>query len=72
MATTREYTNGEVTIIWKPEYCIHSAICVQTLPMVYKPSERPWIQIENASTEELIDSVKKCPSGALSFRMNNE
>ena len=43
---TKEYTNGEITIVWKPDLCTHSCICVNTLPKVYKPSERPWIQKE--------------------------
>ena len=47
-----EYTNGELTIIWQPELCQHAGICVKTLPGVYKPKERPWIQIENATTAE--------------------
>lgn len=68
----KEYTNGEMTIIWQPDICIHSGICVQTLPQVYKPKERPWIQIENATTNELIAQIKKCPSGALSYRLNKK
>lgn len=72
MGKIKEYTNGEITIIWQPEICVHSGICVKTLPNVYKPKERPWIQIENATTEELIAQIKQCPSGALSYRMNND
>lgn len=68
----KEYTNGELTIIWQPDICIHSGICVQTLPQVYKPKERPWIQIENATTDQLIAQIKKCPSGALSYRLNKK
>ena len=68
----KEYSNGEITIVWQPEKCIHSGVCVQTLPKVYNPKERPWIKIENATTEELKDQVSKCPSGALSYYMNNE
>lgn len=68
----KEYTNGELTIIWQPDICIHSGICVQTLPQVYKPKERPWIQIENATTDQLIAQIKKCPSGALSYRLNKD
>jgi len=34
--------------------------------------KKPWITAENATTEELIAQIKKCPSGALSYRMNNE
>ena len=40
----KDYTKGDLTIHWKPAKCIHSEICVKTLPEVYKPSEKPWIQ----------------------------
>lgn len=66
--STREYTNGEITIIWKPEKCIQSGICVKTLPGVYNPKDKPWIKPENAQTQELISQVAKCPSGALSIK----
>jgi len=72
MSKIHEYTNGELTIIWQPEMCCHSGICVSLLPNVYKPAERPWIKIENATTEELKAQIQKCPSGALSYRMNEE
>lgn len=67
-----KYSNGEMTIVWKPGKCMHSGICVKTLPKVYRPKEKPWIKIKNASTEELISQVKKCPSGALSYYMNDK
>lgn len=67
----KEYTNGEITIIWQPEKCIHAGICVKKLPQVYNPKERPWIVIKNATTEELKSQIEKCPSGALSYRINN-
>lgn len=65
---THEYSNGEVTILWKPEKCTHSGICVKTLPEVYNPKEKPWVKPHNATSEELIDQVSKCPSGALSIK----
>ena len=65
-----EYTNGELTIIWQPKLCKHTGICLKTLPQVYHPQEHPWIKIENASTSELIDQIDKCPSGALSYKLN--
>ncbi|MDH6312184.1 putative Fe-S cluster protein YjdI [Parabacteroides sp. PFB2-10] len=72
MGKKNEYSNGEITIVWQPALCAHAGICVKTLPKVYRPQERPWITIENATTAELIDQVKQCPSGALSYRMDNE
>lgn len=67
---TKNYSNGEVTIHWKPSKCIHSGICVNGLPDVFNVNKRPWIEITAASTDALIDQVKKCPSGALSYSMN--
>lgn len=67
---TKKYSNGEVTIVWKPAECIHSAICFKGLGQVFDPQKRPWITPEKASTQAIIDQVKKCPSGALSYYMN--
>ncbi len=69
---TKKYSNGEVTIVWKPGMCIHSALCFKGLGEVFHPQELPWITPANASTEKIIDQIKKCPSGALSFYMNSD
>jgi uncharacterized Fe-S cluster protein YjdI len=69
---TKQYSNGEVTIVWKPSTCIHSAICFRGLGEVFDPKKRPWITPENATTERIIEQVKKCPSGALTFYLNAE
>ncbi len=66
----KEYSNGEITIVWQPKKCIHSGVCVKTLPKVYNPQERPWIKPENATTQELINQVAQCPSGALSIKQS--
>lgn len=71
MGKTKEYSNGEVTVVWESEKCIHSAICVKGLPEVFQPKDRPWIKIDAASTDALVNQVKQCPSGALSFYMND-
>jgi len=71
MEKTKEYTNGEMTIIWKPGSCIHSGICVKGLSEVFKPKKKPWIKIDKATTEQLVNQVKACPSGALSYYLND-
>jgi uncharacterized Fe-S cluster protein YjdI len=68
---TKHYTNGELTVVWKPNLCIHAAECVKNLPNVYNPKAKPWITPENASTQELKNQIAKCPSGALSYIMND-
>lgn len=68
--TNREYTNGTVTVVWKPDLCIHIGYCWQGLPQVFDPDKTPWINVTGASTEEIIAQVKECPSGALTFYLN--
>jgi uncharacterized Fe-S cluster protein YjdI len=68
----KKYTNGEVTIVWKPSACVHSTICFANLPTVFSPSKRPWVNAAGASTERIIEVVRRCPSGALTFHMNRE
>lgn len=68
---SHKYSNGEVTIVWKPESCIHSTLCWKGLKEVFNPAKRPWIEPNGASTERIIEQVRKCPSGALSYFMNN-
>jgi uncharacterized Fe-S cluster protein YjdI len=69
---TKKYTNGEVTIVWKPARCIHSTICFNGLPAVFDPAKRPWISPEASDSEHIISQVKKCPSTALSYFKNSD
>jgi len=64
----KEYHNGEITIVWQSEKCIHSGNCVHHLPTVFHPKEHPWVKMENATTEEIVAAIAKCPSGALSIK----
>ncbi len=69
---TKEYTNGEVTVVWKPSLCKHSAVCVGGLPEVFHPKELPWITVERSTTEKIVNQVRKCPSGALTIRKDKK
>ncbi len=69
---TKKYSNGEVTIVWKPSRCIHSAKCFNGLPSVFDPAKRPWVNATGSDTEHIIEQVKQCPSSALSYYMNSE
>ncbi len=67
---THHYSNGEITVTWKPDMCIHSGICFKGLAGVFDPRRKPWIDMSQATTQEIIDQVKKCPSAALSIESN--
>lgn len=66
----RTYTNGEITVFWRPTTCAHSAICWKGLVQVFNPRQRPWVNINGASTAEIITQIDQCPSGALSWKYN--
>ncbi len=72
MDVKKEYSNGEITVVWKPKLCFHAKECVHGLPDVFKPKDKPWIQVSNASSEALQATVEKCPSGALTYYLNKE
>lgn len=65
---TKEYTNGEITVVWQSGKCTHSAHCVRNLPQVFQPKDTPWVKMDNASSAEIVATVNKCPSGALSIK----
>jgi uncharacterized Fe-S cluster protein YjdI len=68
----KNYTNGEITVSWEPKKCIHSANCLRFGNNVFDPKRRPWIDLSLSNTEHIIDTVQKCPSGALSFFHNEK
>ena len=72
MEKIKTYTNDEITVVWKPNLCIHSKNCVKGSPLVFKPKERPWIQVEQAPSGAVMKTIDTCPSGALSYHNNGE
>ncbi len=68
---TKKYTNGEVTIVWKPDLCCHSGICVSELPEVFQRDNIPWIDPMGATTGRIIEQVERCPTEALSYFRND-
>lgn len=68
--TIKEYTNGEITVVWTPGQCIHSKLCWTGLGEVFDPRKRPWVNAQAADTAAIMAQVDKCPSGALSYYHN--
>lgn len=64
----REYSNGEITVLWDSDKCVHCEACWRGLPSVFKPDERPWVKIDGATSSEIVSQVNQCPSGALAIK----
>ena len=54
--------------MWNPEQCIHSGICLTGLPRVFSLKRKPWADLTGASSEEIVNVVRQCPSKALSIK----
>lgn len=67
MGDTKHYQLGDLTVAWQPSKCIHSTHCWRGLPRVFNPRKRPWVNMEAAGPDAIIEQVNKCPSGALSY-----
>ncbi|HZB09048.1 MAG TPA: (4Fe-4S)-binding protein [Rubrobacter sp.] len=65
----RSYTAPGVTVFYDRGRCLHFAECVRGLPQVFDARMRPWIQPENASAGQVAEVVRRCPSGALHYRL---
>ena len=46
----KNYSNGEITVVWQPSKCSHSKKCFHDLPEVFDPGKRPWVNIEGSDT----------------------
>ena len=69
ISNARAYTAPGVRVYYDGGRCLHFAECVRGLPQVFDAKKRPWIQPENASAEEVAEVVRRCPSGALHYRL---
>jgi len=66
----KSYAGKKIIVHDNRKICSHAAECVNNLPSVFKFDARPWIDPEAATLEESINTIRKCPSGALSYSID--
>ena len=68
----RDYHGKEITIHDNRKICSHAAECISNLPSVFKLGSKPWINADGSKIQDIINAVRKCPSGALSYSINGD
>ena len=63
----KEFSNGEITVYWKADLCIHSANCLMGMPRVFNNKRKPWINVTGADSKKIMKTVDSCPSRALTY-----
>jgi CDGSH-type Zn-finger protein len=61
------YVGKHITIHDNRGICAHAGRCTDGLAAVFRLKEEPWIHPDAATVEEIIQTINKCPSGALSY-----
>jgi uncharacterized Fe-S cluster protein YjdI len=69
MGSVKKYTSKDIEISWDSTVCIHSAVCVENLPGVFNLENKPWIDPNGATVEDIMALIGKCPSGALAYKV---
>jgi len=61
------YEGAELTVTYNPRLCSHAAECGRLASHVFNPDQKPWIQPDNGTEDEVRAVVAACPSGALAL-----
>jgi CDGSH-type Zn-finger protein/uncharacterized Fe-S cluster protein YjdI len=63
----RTYETDAIRVHWDSSRCIHTGICLRTLPSVFDLGRRPWVDLRGAEANAVADAVERCPTGALRY-----
>lgn len=67
---TDSYKGKKNTIRDNRGICAHVGYCTDGLPKVFQMGVEPWIDPDAETLEKIIQTIEKCPSGALSYSMD--
>lgn len=61
------YESPGITVRFNRSICSGAAECVRGLPAVFRDGSENWIEPGAAAAEEVIATIARCPSGALTW-----
>jgi CDGSH-type Zn-finger protein/ferredoxin len=65
------YKGQKITIHDNRSVCAHAGYCTDNLASVFRMKDEPWIVPDAASVEDIIVAIRNCPSGALSYSIDD-
>ena len=66
------YQGTDIAVTYDSNRCIHVRECVEGLPTVFDPNERPWIDLDDVDPDEVAEIIERCPTGALHYERRDE
>lgn len=64
------YPARRITIHDNRAICSHAGYCSDGLAAVFKYQQEPWIDPNGAAVEAIVETIRRCPSGALSYTLD--
>lgn len=68
---TTKYPGKEINVQWDGRLCIHIGECGYSEGDLFVGGREPWCSPDMATVDYVVDVVKRCPSGALTFESND-
>ena len=65
-----DYAGRKITIHDNRALCAHAGHCTDRLAAVFKYGAEPWIDPDGAAAQSVIETIRSCPSGALSYSVD--
>jgi CDGSH-type Zn-finger protein/ferredoxin len=65
-----DYRAGGITIHDDRALCAHAGRCTEALAAVFKYGSEPWIDPAGADVATIVQAIRRCPSGALSYTLD--
>jgi len=67
-----DYPGAEIVVHFNKLQCSAAGECARGMPSVFRHGENPWAQPDRGDTEQLIEVIRRCPSGALRYTRRAE
>ena len=72
MKPLQTYPVPGITVTFDPNACIHSAVCLKSLPAVFDIKRSPWIHADAETVEQIVATIDQCPSRALKYVLDGQ
>jgi CDGSH-type Zn-finger protein/uncharacterized Fe-S cluster protein YjdI len=67
-----EFAGEQIDVTWVGDLCIHVGECGRAKGELFIGGRKPWCQPDVTSSEEVIDVVERCPTGALTYQRKDD
>lgn len=69
---TIKYEGERADVMWNERLCIHVGECGRAQGDLFVGGRQPWCQPDLSSTDEVVEIIERCPTGALTCHRKHD